>query len=727
MNRFVTLDSIKEGDRHRVGGKSFSLARLGGNGFRIPEAVCVTTAAYDDYVTITGLQERILFELNRKEFKDMRWEELWDAALRIRNMFLKHPMPEELDVELREALGRHFEGKAAVVRSSAPGEDSAKASFAGLHESFVNVRGVDSILEHVRLVWASLWSDAALLYRQELGLDVETSTMAVLVQGMVTGQCSGVAFTVSPNDERQGVIEAVYGLNQGLVDGTVEPDRWILDRVTKKIISHTAAVRDQYIVPGPRDLLRMSLPDDKSSSPPLSNKQVNTVFDVALQIETLFGGAQDVEWTFHENELYVLQARPITTLAEGVGEDKRGWYLSLRRSFENLKVLRSTIEGQLIPEMMQQATALARENLTGFSDGELAGEIRRRSSIYQKWVDVYRTDFIPFAHGARLFGQVYNDTVRPEDPFEFVDLLRSTKMASMMRNEMLIEMASMVKGSPRLGEKLKERDFAGISGDFMRKLEDFNDKFGNLYSYGTPTSSDPHWMDIITAVILEMVDHPFPQNRLESKDIQELERGFLSHFDDDRKPLASELVELARASYQLRDDDNIYLGRIEGQMRAAIQEGKRRLEGRGLTDLASVDGVEVAHALENSGYIPERTPASQPEISFNGELRARQLKGQPAGPGIAKGKARVIISPSDLKDFKHGEVLVCDAVDPNMTFVVPLARGVVERRGGMLIHGAIIAREYGLPCVTGIADATSFIHTGDPLTVDGYLGIVTIG
>jgi pyruvate,water dikinase len=109
------------------------------------------------------------------------------------------------------------------------------------------------------------------------------------------------------------------------------------------------------------------------------------------------------------------------------------------------------------------------------------------------------------------------------------------------------------------------------------------------------------------------------------------------------------------------------------------------------------------------------------------KLQARQLIGQPAGPGIAKGRARVIRKHGDLTHFKHGEVLVCDAVDPNITFVVPLAAAVVERRGGMLIHGAIIAREYGLPCITGIPDATTLIETGDEITVDGYLGIVTVG
>ena len=87
----------------------------------------------------------------------------------------------------------------------------------------------------------------------------------------------------------------------------------------------------------------------------------------------------------------------------------------------------------------------------------------------------------------------------------------------------------------------------------------------------------------------------------------------------------------------------------------------------------------------------------------------------------------MIHQPSDLLQFKSGEILVCDAVDPNMTFLIPLAAGIVERRGGMLIHGAIIAREYGLPCVTGIPLATQRIRTGDELTVDGYLGIVILG
>jgi pyruvate,water dikinase len=140
----------------------------------------------------------------------------------------------------------------------------------------------------------------------------------------------------------------------------------------------------------------------------------------------------------------------------------------------------------------------------------------------------------------------------------------------------------------------------------------------------------------------------------------------------------------------------------------------------------STNADQFIQALTDPGFRPSpRTDSG--ESKSDQVIRPRQLMGQPAGEGVAVGRARVVKRPEDLLDFKRGEILVCDAVDPNMTFVVPLAAGVVERRGGMLIHGAIIAREYGLPCVTGVPDVSIVLHTGDRITVDGYLGIVTVG
>jgi pyruvate,water dikinase len=107
--------------------------------------------------------------------------------------------------------------------------------------------------------------------------------------------------------------------------------------------------------------------------------------------------------------------------------------------------------------------------------------------------------------------------------------------------------------------------------------------------------------------------------------------------------------------------------------------------------------------------------------------RPRQLVGQPAAPGLATAKVCRIIAPDDIKRFRAGEVLVCDAIQPMMTHLVSLAAGIVERRGGMLIHGAIIAREMQIPCVNGIDRAVDLLEDGDLVTVDGHLGIVTVG
>ena len=203
--RFVVAAAeIDDGLGPRVGGKALALARMARAGIAVPPFVAVTTDAYGAFLDATELRTRILFELDRKDFADMRWEEMWDAALRIRNLFLKTPLPDELRAALAEPVAARFADVATVVRSSAPGEDSAAASFAGLHESYVNVRGVDAILEHVKLVWASLWSDGALLYRRELGLDPTRSTMAVVVQEIVAGERSGRRVQPPPGARRTG-------------------------------------------------------------------------------------------------------------------------------------------------------------------------------------------------------------------------------------------------------------------------------------------------------------------------------------------------------------------------------------------------------------------------------------------------------------------------------------------------------------------------------------------
>ena len=691
-----------------VGGKALALARMARAGLAVPPFVAVTTEAYRAYLGATGLHVRILTELDRKEFAEMRWEELWDTALRIRNLFLTTPLPEEVRAALAEPIAARFADVPAVVRSSAPGEDSAAASFAGLHESFVNVRGVDAVLEHVKLVWASLWSDAALLYRRELGLDVRTSAMAVVVQEIVAGERAGVAFSRHPEDMGRALVEAVHGLNQGLVDGLVEPDRWVLDRADGAVLEHHAAVRDQMVAPAGDGVKLVDLPRPLRVRPPLASPDIARVFGLACAAEDHFAAPQDVEWTLRRDELFALQSRPITTLAPGAAEaDGRAAYLSLKRSFDSLRRLRRRIEDEDLPRMAAEAARLAATRLAELDDDGVLAALRERKAAHDAAVDVYLADFIPFAHGVRLFGRAYNDAVRPDDPFEFTDLLTATAMVSLRRNAALAGIAAALRAGDEQAAERGLREYLAEFGDLGGGAREEVLAVARRLASRAPAGARPAAAS--------------PPDR------EALVRRFVEAHPQAERERAGELLDLARASWRLRDDDNLYIGRLETLLVEALDEARRRglaagaeLEPREVTLPSPLAPPEAGRAA-----LAAAAPATSPGSAYR--VQARQVVGQPAGPGLAIGPARVVLGRDDVTAFEDGEVLVCDAVQPEMTFVVPLAAGIVERRGGMLIHGAIIAREYGLPCVTGVPRATELIRTGDHVTVDGYLGIVVIG
>ncbi|HPI97259.1 MAG TPA: PEP/pyruvate-binding domain-containing protein [Synergistales bacterium] len=728
--RLIPLSDVVKKDIPFTGGKAWALSELIRGGVPVPAGLVVSTRIYEDFLELSGLGDLVFMELTRKELSGMRWEEIWDLSLRIRNLFIRTPIPKKIQLELAPVLDEKFSGLSTVVRSSSPSEDSSVSSFAGLHESFVNVQGTERIIEKIRLVWASLWSDGALLYRRELGLDIRKSSMAVVVQEIVNGDRSGVFFTKDPGGRDRSVLEAVWGLNQGLVDGTVEPDRWFLSRQEGLILSHTPPLsRDIFIVPLGRGTGKAPIPPEKASSPPLKEGDVARVRDMAMTAEELFGFPQDVEWTWKDQFLCLVQSRPITTIKATEGpahleDDRRAWYLSLKRSFEDLCRLRESIEKELIPAMDEESGSFSRIDPSGLNDTDLAEELERRKDSFEKWKRTYWEEFIPFAHGARLFGQYYNDNVSPEDPYEFVELLKNTDMESMRRNRKMEDLATMVRSSATLRNSL----LRGDRGD--RVFESALMALIKEEPLGLEWIGMDEERGRMVRIILEMAELPPKKDPGVIRRSAELKEKLLDSLGStEEKDFALELLDLARASWKLRDDDNLHLGRLERELSRAMEEGRKRLSGKFSFDTARLEFDQLTLCLSDSSHMPE-FPQSVP-VAREGlpglETRARQLKGHPANAGLVSGKARIIRRTADLFSFRKGEILVCDAIDPNMTFIVPLAAGVVERRGGMLIHGAIIAREYGLPCVTGVADVTRLIPDGAAVTVDGYLGIVIIG
>ncbi|MDZ7617605.1 MAG: PEP-utilizing enzyme, partial [Patescibacteria group bacterium] len=214
-----------------------------------------------------------------------------------------------------------------------------------------------------------------------------------------------------------------------------------------------------------------------------------------------------------------------------------------------------------------------------------------------------------------------------------------------------------------------------------------------------------------------------------------LAQRLLAAVGPDRREEALETLQLGRLSWRLRDNDNLLLARVESQLIRALNVAAERLRAAGrLSPEAQVEtehATQIVAALHNPdggkvAPVQKALPKQAPKRTDPRET-PRQLIGQPAAPGVQAGQVHCIRGSEDLGRFRAGQVLVCDAIQPMMTHLVPLAAAIVERRGGMLIHGAIIARELGIPCVNGIAGAVDLLNDGDLVTVDGYLGIVTVG
>lgn len=709
----------------QVGGKAFCLAKIHELGLIVPKTVCIPCRIYENYLKHTRLIDTILLEINRKPFKHMRWEEIWDISLRIRNLFLTTPIPQNIQNDLFYLIVESFGNHPVAVRSSAPGEDNEASSFAGLHDSFLNIIGANSIIKHIKLVWASLYSDAALLYRKELGLDIHTSQMAVVIQELIPSDRSGIFFGMNPSNSNESVIESVYGLNQALVDGDIEPDRWILNQSSGKILNHIEPVRKQYALPDKEGVGFTDLSGEMSQKPSLNDQEVFQIWETGGKMETLFGRPQDMEWTFCKNQLIILQSRPITSAGFKESDDKRTWYLTLHRSYENLKKLYIKIEQHLIPQMIAEAKRLGQINFQTMTTIQLCREIEQRQKIYDHWVKIYWADFIPFAHGIRLFGQVYNDAVTPDDPYEFMALLEDTGLKSMKRNRLLERLAQMIRSNIDLKKMLEDDMIPEMDHPFRSLLDKFVEEFGDL-ACTTGSGNECQYGDNgIVRLLIEFAKQPPKQKHTDGPDIKLLKENYMNSFPAQKEKFAADVLHLGRESYRLRDDDNIHLGRIEARLIESISEGQSRLSD----PLISKDEQKMLSQIPALSMVPDDVSRSlEPalsEVDSKKWFKSRQIVGHPAGPGIATGKARLIKSPQDLLDFKQGDILVCSGVDPNMTFVIPLAAAVVEERGGMLIHGAIIAREYGLPCITGASQAMQLIENGDQITVDGYLGIIT--
>ena len=302
-----------------IGGKANNLLRLQRQGLQVPTWIALPVDAFLETLEIGALGQRLQALL--ATLSDDNAERIAEEA---RTLILETPLPKGLSEELasidfiaRDPLGF------VSVRSSSADEDGATHSFAGIHESFLYVHGVDSVAHHVRRVWASGYQERALLYRRANELPLHPVPMAVIIQTMVDAKTSGVAFTADPAAQNPFmlVVSALYGLGEGLVGAGLAADHVRYDKHTHKLDVAVAAKETQFIHDKRtgEGLVEIPVPETLRNAPALSDAQLDRVVRTALQIEQTRRRPQDIEFCFDAaGSLYVLQTRDITTV-EDVG------------------------------------------------------------------------------------------------------------------------------------------------------------------------------------------------------------------------------------------------------------------------------------------------------------------------------------------------------------------------------------------------------------------------
>ncbi len=309
------FEQISAADLPHVGGKGANLGEMGRAGFPVPPGFCLTTHAYNQFMARAERMDEYYTALAALADDDV--EGVRQLGEVVRGYLMTISIPPQVAESVEAAWQQLGAQGFYAVRSSATAEDLPTASFAGQQDTYLNIRGLAALLEHVRRCWVSLFTDRAILYRARNGFDHRQVQLSVVVQQMVAPDVSGILFTADPvNGHRQIVsIDASYGLGEALVAGLVTADLYQVDKRDWQIVETKVADKQLAIWPLPEGgTVREELDEPRRSAQALTPEQIVQLAQLGTQIEAHYGQPQDIEWVIKNDEIFIVQSRPITSL-----------------------------------------------------------------------------------------------------------------------------------------------------------------------------------------------------------------------------------------------------------------------------------------------------------------------------------------------------------------------------------------------------------------------------
>jgi rifampicin phosphotransferase len=831
---------LHEIDRTQVGvagGKGANLGELSRiEGIRVPAGFCVTTDAFRHVMAEASSIDDLLEGLSRLRPDDQA--EIHALCAELRQTVEELPIPDDVATAITSALSRFGEHATYAVRSSATAEDLPTASFAGQHDTYLNVAGPHAILQHVSRCWASLFTVRAVTYRLRNGVDQRSVQMAVVVQQMVSPQASGILFTADPitGNRRVVSVEASFGLGEALVSGLVNADVY--------------KVRDGEIVAATK----------RQDRPVLTEPEVVRLARLGRQIEAHFGRPQDIEWCLADDAFQIVQTRPITTLfpIPAAADDEHHVYLSVGhqqmmtdaapplaisvrqltgaatfheaggRLFVDVSralaspagragllgmagksdpltgdALQTIIDRGFIPSLPDAtpgrapasgapapiatdpaivAELIARGHA---SIANLKREIETKSGpdlfdfILADMQELKRLLMDPQSHQAIMAGMEaawwLNDHLEEwlgeKNAADTLAQSVPNNITSQMGLE-LLDVADAIRPHPAVVAFLQQVDHE----DFLNELpalaggqearnaiQAWLDRYG-MRCVGEIDITRPRWSERPTTLVPLILGNirnfepgagelRFEQGREAArKKEEELLERLLASPDGDRKAREVKgMIDRLRTFAGYREYPKYFMvNRYYVYKLALMEEADRLVQANVLRDredsfFLTFQELHDAVRTHEVDYhrIHERKDAfrtyqrlTPPRVlTSDGEsvtgayrrddLPAGALAGLSVSAGTVEGRARVIFDLATA-DLEPGDILVTPYTDPSWTPLFVAIRGLVTEVGGLMTHGAVIAREYGLPAIVGVESATRLIRDGQRIRVHGTEGYVEL-
>ncbi len=664
MQFVKNLASVGKLDVNTAGGKGASLGEMAQAGIPVPDGFVILCNAFEGFIKENNLGIEIEGILQKVKHDDIDTVE--NASKQIKRLILNAQIPKNIVEEVDKNFER-LGAKYVAVRSSASLEDSSSDAWAGQLDSFLNTTK-ETLIENIKLCWASLFTPRAIFYRFEKGLQNKKVLVGVVVQNMVESEVSGIAFSVHPitQDKNQLIIEAGFGLGEAIVSGQITPDKYVVEKELKRIIDKKRVYQEKGLYKaekGGNEWREIS----KSEEQKLSDKEIWELSELILKIEKHYGFPCDIEWAKEKGKFYIVQSRPITTLTQTERVPKE-------------ESIQTDIDVPILN--VEHARDFCLPLIEVWCKGE--------STDPRGWTDKQ---------------QPYKPYILFEKTEGTVNCYMDGRGFEWIRNEL----KNQLKNDQEFVQKLVKKylEIYGKSKDSLKKEKTFS--YEELVAF-----IQNYWEGwrIYEALyfLAEVVQEDSEDFRL-IKEAFELTDNTGDKGDQAmRKSLERCFPELGELSSVLLIEEIFSKNtppriELEKRMKKYFYADDRLFIDKTREDIEGIFGIKIN----------------------NNEVRnSQEFNGDVGFPGKVIGVVHKIMSYSKAKELKEGEILVTAMTTPEFLPALKKASAFITDEGGIVSHAAIVAREMKKPCIVGTRIATRILKDGDLIAIDANKGVIKI-